>query len=113
MIRGWPRLQGWIDADRAGLLVHRRLTVAAQEWLRLGRDEGALFRGARLAEALEWHDQHRDLLSQEEVEFLAASRMAEDTARIARGRRTQVAFVALVAALLIVSVVAALLAIRP
>ena len=38
LIRGWPRLQGWIDADRAGLLVHRRLTVAAQEWQRHGGD---------------------------------------------------------------------------
>ena len=32
LIRGWPRLRGWIDADRAGLLIHRRLTDAAREW---------------------------------------------------------------------------------
>ena len=42
-------LAGWLDEDREGRLVHRRLTEAAQEWEALGRDPGALLRGARLA----------------------------------------------------------------
>ena len=50
LIRGWPRLRLWIDEDRAGLRAHRRLTEAAQEWERHGRDESYLYRGARLAE---------------------------------------------------------------
>jgi energy-coupling factor transporter ATP-binding protein EcfA2 len=37
LIRGWPRLRRWIDADRAGLLLHRRLTDAAREWDALER----------------------------------------------------------------------------
>ena len=32
LIRGWPRLRGWIEEDRAGLRLHRRLTEAAEEW---------------------------------------------------------------------------------
>ena len=45
LISEWPRLNTWLNEDREGLLVHRRLTEAAQEWQDLGRDSGALFRG--------------------------------------------------------------------
>ena len=54
LLREWPRLRDWIEEDREDLRVHRSLSSAAQEWLRLGRDEGALYRGARLAEARGW-----------------------------------------------------------
>jgi hypothetical protein len=54
LIREWPTLRGWLDEDREGLRLHRQLTHDAKEWERLGRDEGALYRGARLAAALEW-----------------------------------------------------------
>ena len=49
LIRGWPELRGWIDEDRDRLRAERRLSDAAAEWDRGGRDEGALYRGARLA----------------------------------------------------------------
>jgi transcriptional regulator with XRE-family HTH domain len=62
LIRHWPRLRGWIDADRAGLLTHRRLTDAAREWDTLHREPGALYRGARLATAREWATEHPDHL---------------------------------------------------
>jgi WD40 repeat protein len=106
LIRGWPRLQGWIDADRAGLLVHRRLTAAAQEWQRLGRDEGVLYRGASLTEALEWGDQMRGRLNPLESEFLAASAESARVAQRARRRRVQLAFVALVTALSVIGTIA-------
>jgi WD40 repeat protein len=77
LIRGWPRLRGWIDADRAGLIVRRRLSDAAREWEVLKREPAALYRGARLAAALEWATDHGDHLSQLESEFLAASRAAD------------------------------------
>ena len=54
VLREWPRLRDWIEEDRDDLKIHRELTAAEQEWLRLDRDEGALYRGARLAEAHEW-----------------------------------------------------------
>ena len=54
LIRGWPRLRDWIDRDRAGLRVHRRLTEAADDWERIGRDEALLYQGFRLAEAAHW-----------------------------------------------------------
>lgn len=53
LIREWPRLRRWLDEDRDALRAHRELTRSALEWERLGRDPGALYRGARLAQALE------------------------------------------------------------
>jgi WD40 repeat protein len=73
LIRGWPRLRAWIDADRAGLLTHRRLTDAAREWDSLKRDRASLYRGARLAAAREWATDHADHLSALELDFLTAS----------------------------------------
>ena len=73
LIRGWPRLRKWIDESRAALRVHRRVTEAAQEWQRLNQDPGALFRGARLAQAQEWRDHHNAILNELEREFLDAS----------------------------------------
>lgn len=54
LIREWPTLREWLSQDREGLRLHRRLTRAAQEWDRLNRDSGSLYRGANLAQALEW-----------------------------------------------------------
>jgi tetratricopeptide (TPR) repeat protein len=73
LIRSWPRLRIWIDESRTTLRVHRRITEAAQEWQRLNRDQGALFRGARLAQAQEWRDHHEAMLNELEREFLDAS----------------------------------------
>jgi hypothetical protein len=73
LIRGWPRLRGWIDEDRAGLLTHRRLTEAAVEWERMGQDKSVLYRGARLAEAEEWAMVHPDDPNPLEREFIDAS----------------------------------------
>jgi WD40 repeat protein len=77
LIRGWPRLRRWIDEDRAGLLVHRRLTEATQEWQRLERDSSSLYRGARLAEAFDWRATNDESLNDAERLFLDTSRKAE------------------------------------
>jgi WD40 repeat protein/class 3 adenylate cyclase len=77
LIRHWPTLRAWLDEDREGRLVHRRLTEAAQEWETLGRDPAAVYRGGRLAAATEWASQHDDELNELEREFLGSSREAE------------------------------------
>ncbi|MCP9968733.1 hypothetical protein LUX57_29135 [Actinomadura madurae] len=51
--RAWPRLRGWIDADRAGLMFEQELSQAAELWDRQGRAPAALLHGARLAAARE------------------------------------------------------------
>lgn len=48
LIREWPTLRDWLEEDREGLRLHRRLTEVAQEWDASGRDPGVLYRGARL-----------------------------------------------------------------
>ena len=56
LIRGWPRLQQWIDERRAAELTRRRLEEKAQERRRLrqGDGEGGLLDAVELAEAEAW-----------------------------------------------------------
>ncbi len=49
LLRAWPRLRQWINADREGLLLEQRLDEAAKSWDRDGRHESDLYRGHRLA----------------------------------------------------------------
>ena len=51
LLREWPRLRAWIQEDRESMRIHRGVTTAAEEWRRLERDDGALFRGTHLSEA--------------------------------------------------------------
>ena len=79
LIRGWTQLRQWVDAERTGLRIHRRLTEAAQEWAdaRPEAKEDFLYSGARLAVCREWVATHRDELNPIEGAFLAASEEAE------------------------------------
>ena len=72
LIRGWPQLRTWLDADREALHVHRRLAEAAQTWQALHRDAGLLYRGVLLAQAQAWQREHDDDLNQLERKFLLA-----------------------------------------
>ena len=106
LIREWPTLRAWLDQDREGLIRQRQLTEDVGDWLKLGRDPGALYRGARLARTLEWTAAAPDALSVDEAEFLDASRAA--AAREARARSTQRALAISSVVLLVLAVVAAL-----
>ena len=77
LIREWPRLRGWLNEDRESLRVHRHLTRSTQAWEAMGRDPGELYRGARLAAALEWADDRVDLTADERA-FLEASGAAQE-----------------------------------
>ncbi|GIH65215.1 nSTAND1 domain-containing NTPase [Microbispora siamensis] len=89
LIRAWPRLHRWLTDDRENLLVHRRLTDAAQTWRELDRDPGALYRGAQLLVAGSWAEDHPQELNDIESAFLRASRALEDGERTAARRRTR------------------------
>ncbi|MFI7027700.1 BTAD domain-containing putative transcriptional regulator [Microbispora rosea] len=89
LIRAWPRLHRWLADDRENLLVHRRLTGAAQTWRELDRDPGALYRGAQLLVAGTWAEDHPQELNDVESAFLRASRALEDGERTAARRRTR------------------------
>jgi WD40 repeat protein len=106
LIRGWPRLRAWIDEDRAGLRVHRRLTEASREWERLGRDESVVYRGARLVEALEWRSTNEESLNTLEREFLDAGLTLRTRELDATRRRVRRTIAGLVAGLFVIGGVA-------
>ena len=74
LIREWPTLREWLSQNREGLRLHRHLTEAAQEWERLGRDPGSLYRGTRLGQALEWAASKPIEMNLQEWSFLEASK---------------------------------------
>jgi WD40 repeat protein/DNA-binding SARP family transcriptional activator len=78
LLREWPRLRDWIAEDREAIMVSGRLREAAAGWVELGRDPGALYRGARLDVALDVAHDRPDELPEPEREFLDASRTARD-----------------------------------
>ena len=58
LLREWPRLRAWLEEDAEGRRLHQHLINAAREWQAGGRDPGELYRGARLAAALDWAAGH-------------------------------------------------------
>lgn len=98
LIREWPTLRQWLEEDRQGLILQRQFTEAAADWQRLGRDLGALYRGARLLQIQGWAESNPNELSLLEQEFLEASQeMAHQESvkegRLRRARRLQQAFI--------------------
>ncbi len=91
LIRGWPRLQAWIDEDRAGLRTHRQVTEATATWEQQNREPSYLYRGARLSAAEEWLTTHPGELNAQEQEFLAASQSERSREARQRQRGRQVA----------------------
>jgi WD40 repeat protein/class 3 adenylate cyclase len=85
LIREWPTLTAWVDEDRSGLRLHRHLTAAAAAWVASRRDAGDLYRGQRLAAAIEWRPA-ASALSEIESEFLDASTKAFEREQHAQAR---------------------------
>jgi WD40 repeat protein/class 3 adenylate cyclase/type II secretory pathway predicted ATPase ExeA len=87
LLREWPRLEAWLDEDRAGRRLREHLTEQAKEWERSGKEAGDLYRGPRLASAREWTADHAKELNDLEREFLSESRVASER-ETERQRRT-------------------------
>lgn len=113
IIEAWPRLRGWLSADRTGLRTHRRLTEATRAWVATGRDPGALYRGVRLAVAREWAGSgatltpvERDFLDAgvalADREVAAAARHARDIRLLAVGLAVLLAVVSVASVVAVV-----------
>jgi WD40 repeat protein len=87
LLHEWPRLEAWLDEDRAGRRLREHLTDQAKEWERSGKEAGDLYRGLRLASALDWTPDHAGELNDLEREFLSESRVASER-ETERQRRT-------------------------
>ncbi|MEZ4867197.1 MAG: SUMF1/EgtB/PvdO family nonheme iron enzyme [Caldilineaceae bacterium] len=86
LIRGWDALKGWLNNDREFLLWRQRLRTLVANWVASQEDEGALLRGALLAEAEPWRKTRAGDLSEQEQHFITASRALAD--REAQERET-------------------------
>jgi class 3 adenylate cyclase/WD40 repeat protein/energy-coupling factor transporter ATP-binding protein EcfA2 len=73
LIRRWPTLRQWLEEDREGIRLHRRLSDAARLWDAGGREPADLYRGTRLGAAAEWARSNASLLNDAERDFLGAS----------------------------------------
>jgi WD40 repeat protein/tRNA A-37 threonylcarbamoyl transferase component Bud32 len=106
LLREWPRLRGWIEEDVEGRRLRRHITQAATEWDAAGRDQGELYRGARLAAALDWTADHALDVNELEREFVTESREAseKETKRVRRTNRRLRVLLAGVAVLLVAAV---------
>jgi formylglycine-generating enzyme required for sulfatase activity len=98
MIAGWPTLRHWIDESRADELRRRRIELDARDWNANERDAAELYRGRRLADALEWAHVHASELGGTASAFLAAGRRRRLLGRLNASAVAAVAAVAVVAA---------------
>jgi DNA-binding SARP family transcriptional activator/WD40 repeat protein len=73
LLVAWPRLRAWIDEERDWLRVASQARAAAHEWEALGRDDDALWRGARLERADDVLASHGSGLPDPVGAFLARS----------------------------------------
>ena len=113
MLREWPRLRTWLEEDADGRRLHLHLMHAARGWQSAGRDPAELYRGARLASALEWSERHEPELDGLERAFVAASRAEAqlDAERQRRANRRLRVLLAGVGAMLALAVVAGVIAV--
>ena len=73
LARAWPRLREWLEQDREGQRILHHLTTVADSWETLGRPDSELYRGVRLARALDWRARTGPELTTVEEVFLEAS----------------------------------------
>jgi WD40 repeat protein/DNA-binding SARP family transcriptional activator len=119
LIQHWRRLQGWLATDRAFRIWQEGLRAALRQWEGSGRDEGALLRGAPLAQVEEWLAVRGKELSPGEREFIgesmslrqrrAAGREAQRQRELAAERRARRLWGALAGVLAVATVVALVL----
>ena len=85
ILREWPRLRGWLDADRESRRFEHQLADLARAWEISDRDSDLLLRGALLAAALDHARQLRATpttthpFNSTEVDLLNASQAAAES----------------------------------
>jgi WD40 repeat protein/DNA-binding SARP family transcriptional activator len=87
LLREWPRFTAWLAESHEERRFRAHLAASAHEWAARDRDPAELYRGARLASALDWSAGHAQELDELELAFVDASRDEGD--RELRGQRRQ------------------------
>lgn len=86
LIRTWPRLRGWIDANREKLRGRASILQAKEEWEQNGRREDLLLpAGFQLERARALRSDHGDLTIDDIEDFIAASSKRERRRQLIKG----------------------------
>jgi WD40 repeat protein len=88
LLGAWERLREWIEEAREDVRMHRRLSDAAREWERNGREPSFLLSGSRLDQFESWGSATSLALGLEERGYLSASVARRDEERAAEDART-------------------------
>jgi DNA-binding SARP family transcriptional activator/WD40 repeat protein len=107
LARAWPRLRGWLDDDVEGQRIWRHLAAAADAWEAMGRPDSELYRGVRLARAVEWRDRTAPDLNPTEQVYLDTSQRHADAERRSVRRRRRALVTGLAAGLAVTTALAA------
>jgi serine/threonine protein kinase len=100
LLHTWPRLRMWLDENQEDSAFVEQLRTAARQWQGKGRPGGLLWRGEAAEEARRFVRRYRGSLAKVEQDFLdAVLRLGTRSTRVRR--------VAVVAAMLALTVVAA------
>ena len=89
LIKGWERLKGWVQQDRAFLEWLKGLRVDLARW----KESGELLRGKPLADALDWVEKRSEDLSTQARRFIQASARRKKVRRTLTFTAVAVAFV--------------------
>jgi WD40 repeat protein/DNA-binding SARP family transcriptional activator len=87
LIQRWGRLRGWMEEDRAFRTWQEGLRVALRVWEGSERDEGALLRGAPLAQAERWLAERGHALTAAEVAYIRAGAALRQRQQAEQARR--------------------------
>jgi DNA-binding SARP family transcriptional activator/WD40 repeat protein len=82
VFRAWPRLHSWLEDARADLVLGHRLRAAAMAWADQGQTDDDVYRGARLAAAVEWCARHADSTTDPVRAFVHAGVRVADRDRL-------------------------------
>ncbi len=100
LIRSWGRLAHWLRVDDEFRRWQEDLRRGRRQWEKSDREDEALLRGKRLADATYWYDSRRDELSSGEQTFIQRSLAVQEREGKQRRRRRQTVISSLVAGLL-------------
>jgi len=82
VFRAWSQLSAWLEAARVDLTLGHDLRVAARAWDAGGRVDDDVWRGARLAAAIEWSQRNPEVEGHQVVQFVAAGAAVADRRRL-------------------------------
>lgn len=112
LARAWPRLRGWLDDDVEGQRIWRHLATTADAWEAMGGPDSELYRGVRLARAVEWCDRAGPDLNPTERAYLETSEQREAAERRAHRRRRRTLTAVLAGAAAVATILGSLAAVQ-